>query len=57
MGKKTLCDWDKKEIEKNMDALIQIIENPRFICRKCARSAHDAIHLCKPFKIKKNSKS
>jgi hypothetical protein len=53
MGKKTLCDWDKKEIEKNLDKLIQIIENPRFICRKCARSAHIAHHLCKPVKIEK----
>lgn len=47
MGK-TLCDWSKKDIEKHFDELCRLTENPRFTCRKCARSAHEAGDLCKP---------
>lgn len=47
MGK-TLCDWSKKDIEKHFEELCAITHDPRFTCRKCARSAHDARHLCKP---------
>ena len=47
---KTLCDWSKKDIEKHFDALCEITNAPRFTCRKCARSAHDSKHLCKPRK-------
>ncbi len=47
MGK-TLCDWSKKDIEKRFDELCRLTADPRFICRKCARSAHEAHHLCKP---------
>jgi hypothetical protein len=47
MGK-TLCDWSKKDIERHFDELCRLTADPRFTCRKCARSAHDAKHLCKP---------
>lgn len=47
MGK-TLCDWSKKDIEKHFDALCRLTADPRFTCRKCARSAHDEQSLCKP---------
>lgn len=47
MGK-TLCDWSKKDIEKHFEELFRLTTDPRFTCRKCARSAHDAEHLCKP---------
>jgi hypothetical protein len=47
MGK-TLCDWSKKDIERHFEELCRLTADPRFTCRKCARSAHDADHLCKP---------
>ncbi len=47
MGK-TLCEWSKKDIEKHFAELCDLTADPRFICRKCARSAHEARHLCKP---------
>lgn len=48
---KTLCDWSKSDIEKHFDKLCDIVRDPRFTCRKCARSAHDAKSLCKPKKM------
>jgi len=47
MGK-TLCDWSKKDIEKHFEELCRLTADPRFVCRKCARSARDADQLCKP---------
>lgn len=47
MGK-TLCDWSKKDIEKHFEELCRLTTDPRFTCRKCARSAHESRHLCKP---------
>jgi hypothetical protein len=44
----TLCEWKKWEIEERLDDLAEIIRDPRFICRKCARAAHRDKHLCKP---------
>jgi hypothetical protein len=45
---KSLCDWSKKDIEKHFDELCRLTADPQFTCRKCARSAHEADHLCKP---------
>jgi hypothetical protein len=50
MGK-TLCDWSKKDLEKHADELAKIVRDPRFYCRKCARSAHSSKVLCKPRKL------
>jgi len=51
--KKTLCEWEKKEIEKNFQELSSLIGKPKFICNKCARSSKFEYNLCKPLKIKK----
>ena len=45
---KTLCDWSKSDIDKHFDKLSELVREPRFACRKCARSAHDSKSLCKP---------
>ena len=50
--KKTLCEWEKKEIEKKSVELVKIISNAKYFCKKCARSAYDKDHLCKPKKFK-----
>jgi hypothetical protein len=48
---KQLCDWSPKDIAKKTDKLRAIILTPRYTCRKCARSANDKTHLCKPLAI------
>ena len=48
---KTLCKWKKKEIEKGLHELAHIVDKPRFICKDCARSAHNKAFLCKPTKL------
>ena len=50
---KTLCEWEKKEIEKQSAELIKLIANAKYYCKKCARSANDKEVLCKPKKLSK----
>lgn len=45
---KTLCDWSKRELEKHPDKLWELVRDPRYYCRKCARSANTTKVLCKP---------
>lgn len=45
---RTLCDWSKRDIEKKADKLYEIVRDPKFICRKCARVANQYEVLCKP---------
>ncbi|MCZ7602774.1 MAG: hypothetical protein M5R37_07895 [Melioribacteraceae bacterium] len=52
---KTFCDLSKDYIAKHLDEIIPLINNPKFICKKCARAANDETHLCKPVKIKNHS--
>lgn len=49
---KTLCDWTKKDIRKHFDVLAEVLAQPRYVCRKCARCAHFPRYLCKPKKLK-----
>jgi hypothetical protein len=48
---KTLCKWKKKDIEKSVDELARMVDEARFICKDCARSANDKAHLCKGIKL------
>ncbi|MCB1226820.1 MAG: hypothetical protein KDK99_13475 [Verrucomicrobiales bacterium] len=48
---KTLCDWSKKDISDEFDRLCRITTSPEFVCRKCARCACAARHLCKPKRL------
>jgi hypothetical protein len=50
---KTLCELEKKDIDKNIGDLIRFVNDPKYICRKCARVAIKENILCKPIKIKK----
>jgi len=45
---KTLCEWTRKEIEKDFQKLCCITANRRYLCKKCARGATVAKVLCKP---------
>lgn len=48
---KSLCKWKKKTIERNMRELIHLVDKPRFLCKDCARVAHDKEFLCNPIKL------
>ncbi len=50
MGK-SLCKWKKKDIEKHFHELLIIVDKPKYICKECARCAHNKGHLCKALKI------
>ncbi len=48
---RTLCEWKKSAIVDDIDELAEIVRDPRYVCRKCARSAHRDKHLCKPMAL------
>ena len=48
---KTLCDWKKKDIQKNWAELEALVRDPMFMCRKCARTANGPKALCKPLRL------
>ncbi len=48
---KTLCEWEKKEIEKKSTELEKLIANAKYYCKKCARSANNKNVLCKSKKM------
>ncbi len=50
MGK-SLCKWKKKDIQNNLDELADIVRQPRFVCKECARSAYKKGDLCKAIKL------
>jgi len=45
---KKLCDLNKDKIKNNFAEITELVANPKFICRKCARAANSKKHLCKP---------
>lgn len=49
----TLCDWSKKDIERHAGKLLEIVSPQNFMCLKCARTACDEKHLCRPLSIAK----
>ncbi len=48
---KTLCDWSKRDLERHPEKLAELVREPRFYCRKCARAANTSKVLCKPRKL------
>jgi hypothetical protein len=48
---KTLCDWSKSDIHRDVFKLMRILHEPHFYCRKCARMANDSRYLCKPQRL------
>ncbi len=54
--KTTLCKLDKHDIDENMDVIVSLVSEPKFICRKCARVAKNKKYLCQPIQIKSSAK-
>lgn len=52
MGKKSLCKWDRARIGEDFDRLAEIVRDPRYACRDCARAAHKKKRLCQPRPLK-----
>jgi hypothetical protein len=53
LKKKSLCKWGKSEIDKNWDALHDLLAESKYACRKCLRSSRLKGTLCKPEKLVK----
>jgi len=47
----TLCDFKKSTIKDHYSKLIKIVNQPKYICTKCARVANEKQYLCKPKKF------
>ena len=45
MGK-TICDWSKKDIQKNAEKLLALTTDASFFCKKCGRVANSKKVLC-----------
>jgi hypothetical protein len=48
---KTFCKWTPKQIQKNIDLLTELLEDPCYVCKKCARSSNNKRALCKPTRL------
>jgi hypothetical protein len=49
---KQLCKWNENAISKNFDKYIDIVANPKFVCKKCGRVADKKKWLHKPAPLK-----
>ncbi len=52
-----LCDLDKKYIEGKLEKVMRLVDDPRYLCRACARAANEKDLVCKPVKIVKKDSS
>jgi len=48
---KTLCDLDKKKIEKSLNEIVVMVNHPKYICKKYDRAANKKDFVCKPVEI------
>ncbi len=47
-----LCKLAKnKYMDKHTQEYLRLVEDPRYICLKCGRAAHDKKSLCRPYKM------
>ena len=45
---KKVCGLKKDTIKDNLDEVIEIVADAKYICCKCARVSKSKKHLCKP---------
>lgn len=48
---KTLCDFNKTDLDKYQKEIKKMIKKPKHLCKKCLRVSFDKNYLCKPSKI------
>jgi riboflavin synthase len=49
---KKLCKWKEDRLTEKLDELMDIVREPKFLCKKCGRVANDEKLLHKPISIK-----
>lgn len=50
---KTLCKFRRAEIIGQIHQIQQLVDQPQFLCKSCARVANQASFLCKPAELAK----
>jgi lipopolysaccharide biosynthesis regulator YciM len=53
MSEKKLCKWKKDEYIDDLQKLIKIVKNPKYVCTKCGRVAKKEKWLCETKPIEK----
>lgn len=48
VAERSLCKWTAEDIEQHLPVLAELVDEPRYVCRKCARAARRKKNLCKP---------
>ncbi|MES0446646.1 MAG: hypothetical protein ABUJ92_08895, partial [Desulfobacterales bacterium] len=43
-----LCKWKEDDISKYFDKYLNVVRNPKFVCKKCGRVANKKGRLHKP---------
>jgi 3-methyladenine DNA glycosylase/8-oxoguanine DNA glycosylase len=49
---KRMCKWKEDDISEKFDKYLNIVRNPKFVCKKCGRVADKKKLLHKPASIK-----
>jgi hypothetical protein len=51
---RTMCKLAKKElIENNLPEFYKLVNNPKFVCKKCGAVANNENNLCKSLELSK----
>lgn len=48
---KKMCKLKKKLLKDDIDSFVELVNSPKYVCKKCGRVANDKDRLCKPYKI------
>jgi sulfur relay (sulfurtransferase) complex TusBCD TusD component (DsrE family) len=47
-----LCKYAKKDkVEKKLEEYVELVNNPKVVCKKCGRAANKKGLVCKPHKF------
>jgi len=47
-----MCHLKKSTLKDHFDDVVKLVDNPKYICKKCFRVANDKDALCKPKKMR-----
>ncbi len=50
---KKYCKLSEQIVTDQLDAYLESVSQPKFICLKCFRVSHSKQNLCRPKKLKK----
>lgn len=51
LKKKKMCKLDADDIRDDVEAYNKLANDPRFVCRKCARTSRKEKNLCKASRL------